>query len=98
MLLEKRGFGGLGLNGADTSAGKVLLLALKGGVDLAEAAAVVAVEGAFGPVHGHGVPSALALAVADVGLSFQLYRGAEDGTWPWAVQLDFFSNFFFCRA
>jgi hypothetical protein len=56
-LLEKRDwrrailFGGLGLDEASAGAGKVLLLALAGGVGLAQPAAVMAIEGALGPVH-----------------------------------------------
>jgi hypothetical protein len=56
-MLEKRDWGrtvlfcGFLLCGTGAGASEVLLLALLGRVDLAQAAAVVAVEGALGPIH-----------------------------------------------
>lgn len=47
---------GLQLCGARACASEVLLLALEGGVCLSQPPAIVAVEGAFGPVHGASMP------------------------------------------
>lgn len=97
MLLEKRGFGGLGLNGADTGAGKVLLLALKGGVDLAEAAAVVAVEGAFGPVHGHRGAVGVGVGGSGRWAVISIVSGGGRRNMAMGRAIEFFL-FFFCRA